>query len=183
MAPGACKIRHGCNVLQILSLGVPRRGSHPLRGRSKLRWHVYGSSFLMNPRPSAIAHQRSSSPTLNPPTTLSFRSLHLDSSHLAARQYYPKQIVGQLIFSTSRRRPGVDSLSVDTFYFVGNKLLIFFMEFSEFDKIKENYFLTNPKQFQQFNKFNLLSSLLNNKTLGTRQRKRGKLCLIGIIWM
>ena len=33
MAPGACKIRRGCNVLQhtiqIIPLGVPMRGSHP----------------------------------------------------------------------------------------------------------------------------------------------------------
>ena len=40
MASGACKIRRGPNVLQIpiqiISLGVPERGSHPLRGRSKL---------------------------------------------------------------------------------------------------------------------------------------------------
>ena len=40
MAPGASKIRHGFNVLQvsiqILHLGVPKWGSHPLRGRSKL---------------------------------------------------------------------------------------------------------------------------------------------------
>ena len=60
MAPGACKIRRGCNVLQvpvqIILLGVPRRGSHPLHDGSKLRWHASGSSFGMNPRPSAIAH-------------------------------------------------------------------------------------------------------------------------------
>ena len=58
MAPGACKIRHGCNVFQvsiyIIPLGVPKRQS--LRGRSKLQRHVSGSSFGMNPRLSAIAH-------------------------------------------------------------------------------------------------------------------------------
>ena len=36
MAPGACKIRRECNVLQIptqiIPLGVLKRGSHPLRG-------------------------------------------------------------------------------------------------------------------------------------------------------
>ena len=29
---------------------------YPFHGRSKLRWHVSGSSFGMNPRPSATAH-------------------------------------------------------------------------------------------------------------------------------
>ena len=70
MAPGACKIRRGCNVLQvsiqIILLGAPKRGSSPLRVGSKLRWHVSRSTFGMNPRPSAIAHKRSSNPTLNP---------------------------------------------------------------------------------------------------------------------
>ena len=42
--------------IQIISLGLPKRGSHPLRGGSKLEWHVSGSSFGMNSRPSAIAH-------------------------------------------------------------------------------------------------------------------------------
>ena len=60
MAPDACKIRSGCNVLevpiQIIPLGVPKWGSHLLRGGSKLRWHVSGSSFGMNPRPPAIVH-------------------------------------------------------------------------------------------------------------------------------
>ena len=54
------KIRRGCNVLQvpiqILPLGVPKRGSHPLWGGSTLQWRVSGSSFGMNPRPSAISH-------------------------------------------------------------------------------------------------------------------------------
>ena len=40
MAPGPCKIRRGCNVLQvptqIVPLGVPKRGSLPLRGGSQL---------------------------------------------------------------------------------------------------------------------------------------------------
>ena len=40
VAPGACKIRRGCNVLQVpmqvIPLGVPKRWSHPLRGGSKL---------------------------------------------------------------------------------------------------------------------------------------------------
>ena len=70
MAPGACKIRRLCNVLrvsiQIIPLEVPKWGSHPFRGRSKLWWHVSGSSSGMSPRPSAIAHLRSSSPMLNP---------------------------------------------------------------------------------------------------------------------
>ena len=39
-SPGACKILCGCNVLlvpiQITPLGLPKRGSHPLRGGSKL---------------------------------------------------------------------------------------------------------------------------------------------------
>ena len=43
-APGICEIRRGCNVLQvpiqIIPPEVPKRGSHPLRGGSKLRWHV-----------------------------------------------------------------------------------------------------------------------------------------------
>ena len=58
--PGSCKIRRGCNVLQvpiqIMPLKVPKRGSHPLSVGSKLRWYVFGSSFGMNPRPSGIAH-------------------------------------------------------------------------------------------------------------------------------
>ena len=60
MAPGACKIRCECNVLQvpsqIIPLGVPKRGIHPLRGGSKLRWHVTGSFFGMNIRAPARAH-------------------------------------------------------------------------------------------------------------------------------
>ena len=60
MAPGACKIRRGCIVLQVpiqvIPLGVPKRGSHPHRGRSKLWWHVSGPSLGMSPRPSATAH-------------------------------------------------------------------------------------------------------------------------------
>ena len=68
MAPSACKIRRGCNVflvpIQIIPRGVPKRGSHPLRDGSKMRWHVSGSSFGMNPWPSIIAHYRMSSPTL-----------------------------------------------------------------------------------------------------------------------
>ena len=59
MAPGAYKIRHRCNVLQvpiqIIPLGVPKQGSHPLRGESKMWLHVSGSSSRMNPKPSAIA--------------------------------------------------------------------------------------------------------------------------------
>ena len=54
MAPGASKIRHGCNVLhvsiQVIALWVPNRNG------SKLRWLVSGSFLVMNPRPSAIAH-------------------------------------------------------------------------------------------------------------------------------
>ena len=39
MAPGACKFRHRCNVLQIpiknnTSLGVPKPARNPLRGES-----------------------------------------------------------------------------------------------------------------------------------------------------
>ena len=60
MSPGACKIPRERNVLQIpiqiIPLGVPKRERHPLRGESKLRRHVSGSSFGINPRPSAIAH-------------------------------------------------------------------------------------------------------------------------------
>ena len=40
IAPCACKIRHGCKILQvpiqIMFLGAIKRGSHPLCGRSKL---------------------------------------------------------------------------------------------------------------------------------------------------
>ena len=58
MASG--KIRRWCYVLkvhiQIMLLEVPKRGSHPLCGGSKLRWHVSGSFFGMNPRPSVITH-------------------------------------------------------------------------------------------------------------------------------
>ena len=40
MTFGACKILRGCNVLQvpiqIVPLGVPKRGSHSLRGGSKI---------------------------------------------------------------------------------------------------------------------------------------------------
>ena len=40
MAPGPCKIHCGSNVLQIpiqvIPLGVPKRGRHPLHGGSKL---------------------------------------------------------------------------------------------------------------------------------------------------
>ena len=47
-APGAYKIRHWCNFLhvpiQIMPLGIPKRGSHPLHGGLKLRGHVSGSS-------------------------------------------------------------------------------------------------------------------------------------------
>ena len=60
MAPGACKIRPGGNVLQapiqIILLGVPKRRSHPLHGRSKLWWHVTGQCLGMSARPSAIGH-------------------------------------------------------------------------------------------------------------------------------
>ena len=60
MTPGACKIRRGCNVLQvpiqIIPLGVPYMGSHPVRGESKLGWPVSESSFGMNPRQLEIAH-------------------------------------------------------------------------------------------------------------------------------
>ena len=63
MAPGACKIRCECNVLQVAiqnntSRGTKERRPYPPspRGESKLRWHITGSSFGMNPRPSAIAH-------------------------------------------------------------------------------------------------------------------------------
>ena len=63
-APGARKkIRCGCKILQvpihnippIIPLLVPKRGSHPLRGGSKLRWQVSGLPCGMNPRPSATA--------------------------------------------------------------------------------------------------------------------------------
>ena len=41
MAPGACKIRRGCNVLQvpiqIIFLGVPKQGKHLLRVRGKYK--------------------------------------------------------------------------------------------------------------------------------------------------
>ena len=46
MAPGAFKILCRCNVLQvpiqIIPVGVPKRGSHPLRSGSNLRWNVSG---------------------------------------------------------------------------------------------------------------------------------------------
>ena len=41
---------------KIIPLPVPKRRSHPLKGGSKLRWHVSGSSFGANTRQSAIAH-------------------------------------------------------------------------------------------------------------------------------
>ena len=60
MASGACKIRLGNNVLQVLiqiiPLGVPKWGSHPLRGRSKLWLHVFWPSLETNVRSSAIDH-------------------------------------------------------------------------------------------------------------------------------
>ena len=64
MAPGACKIHRGCNVLhvpiQIIPLGVPKWGSHPLRGGSIFWWHVSGPSsrsiLCLSPRPLAIAY-------------------------------------------------------------------------------------------------------------------------------
>ena len=78
MAPNACKICCGCNVLQvpiqIIPLGIPKLGNHLLRGGSKLRWHVSGSSFGLTPRPSAIAYQRCFSPTLNQPNPLIYHS-------------------------------------------------------------------------------------------------------------
>ena len=44
MAPGACKIWRGCDVLQvpiqIIPLEVLKRGSYPLRGGSKLQRYV-----------------------------------------------------------------------------------------------------------------------------------------------
>ena len=52
MAPGACKISRGWNVLQvpiqIIPLGVQNRGSHPFRGGSELQWHVSELSLGMN---------------------------------------------------------------------------------------------------------------------------------------
>ena len=60
MPPGACKIRCGCNVLQsviqIVHLGVSKRGKSPIRGGLKLWWHASGSSLRMSPRPLTIAH-------------------------------------------------------------------------------------------------------------------------------
>ena len=60
MAPGACKIRHGCNVLQvpiqIILLGIPKRENHLLRGGSKLWWHVSGPTVGISHRPSAVVH-------------------------------------------------------------------------------------------------------------------------------
>ena len=54
MAPSACKISCGCNALlvliQTISLGVPKLGSHPHRCRLKLWWQVYGPSLGMTPR-------------------------------------------------------------------------------------------------------------------------------------
>ena len=41
-------------------------GNTTLLVNMKLRWHVSGSSIGMNPRPSALVHWHSSSPTLNP---------------------------------------------------------------------------------------------------------------------
>ena len=71
-SPGACKIRRGCNVFQVpiqmIPLGETKRRSHFFSGGSKLRWHVSGSSFGMNPKPSAIADLCSSSPTRVKPT-------------------------------------------------------------------------------------------------------------------
>ena len=59
MAPGSYKIRRGCNVLQVLiqiiPLGVPKRGSHPYRGGSKLWSHVFGPSLGMSARLLALA--------------------------------------------------------------------------------------------------------------------------------
>ena len=52
MAPGACKISRGWNVLQvpiqIIPLGVQNRGNHPFRGGSELQWHVSELSLGMN---------------------------------------------------------------------------------------------------------------------------------------
>ena len=70
MAPGACKIVVGAMSskfpFEIIPLMGPKWGIHPFRDGSKLRWNVSGSSIGMKPRPSAIVHQRSSSPTLIP---------------------------------------------------------------------------------------------------------------------
>ena len=43
----------GC--IQIIPLGVPKRGNYPFRGGSKLWWQVSGPSLGMNPRSSALA--------------------------------------------------------------------------------------------------------------------------------
>ena len=65
MVPGACKIRRGCNILQvpmqIIPLGVLRRWSHLLRDRSKLWRNVSlpawpWPSLGMCLRPSAITN-------------------------------------------------------------------------------------------------------------------------------
>ena len=80
-APSACKICRGSDVLQVLMqiipLGVPKQESHPLRGRSKLLWHVSGTSLGMSPRPWALAHCINSSPTLNPTNTTQPIPIHL----------------------------------------------------------------------------------------------------------
>ena len=57
--------------------GIPKRGSHALGGL-KLEWHISGSSFGMNPRPSAISHSHCSSPALNPPNPSQPRSIILE---------------------------------------------------------------------------------------------------------
>ena len=60
IAFGERKNGRGCNVIQVtvqvMPLLVPKRGSHPLCGSSKLWWHVSGPSLAMSPRSSAIAH-------------------------------------------------------------------------------------------------------------------------------
>ena len=66
------KIRRGCNVLQvsfqnytfiIFNIKGTKAGSHPLRVRSKLWWHVFGPSLGMIVGNSAL---QSSSATWNP---------------------------------------------------------------------------------------------------------------------
>ena len=60
-----------CSHPNYTSGGYQNGGSIPAAAGLKLRWHVSRSAFGMNPRPSDIAHLRSSSPTLNTISTLS----------------------------------------------------------------------------------------------------------------
>ena len=52
--------------IQIIPLGVPKRGSHPHRGGSKLWWRVSGPSFLRDESQAFdISPLHSTAPTLN----------------------------------------------------------------------------------------------------------------------